>query len=38
MKFSLDGDLPPSECLALLSRHMPSYVKESKITERMFIQ
>ena len=38
VKFSLDPDLPASDCHALLADYMPDHIKRTKITQRLFIK
>ena len=38
VKFSSECDLPNEECQELLLRYMPDHVKNTKITQRLFIK
>ena len=38
VRFSDDKDLSDAECHRLLQKYMPEHIKETKITEKLFIK
>ena len=38
VKFGDKNDIEDSECLRLLNEHMPDFIKERKISQRLFIK
>ena len=38
IKFSLEDDLDKAECWSLLEEYMPDYVKDRKISQKLFLK
>ena len=38
VKFSSEPDLPKEECQQLLLKYMPAHIRNTKITQRLFIK
>lgn len=38
VKFSMEPDLPEDECQQLLLQYMPEHVRNTKITQKLFIK